>query len=283
VTVGVAVKVFDGIVLAADSATTLNLQDGSGNVVDHQVYNNAHKVFHLHRDLPIAGMTFGLGQIGNASISTLAKDLRQRLMGRDKSKGDWSVDSDTYKLESVAARVVEHMYEELYAPLHASGPTPPVLGFVVAGYSSESDQAEVWQITIEGTATPPVPVLIGSTTAYGWWAFAQPQPVGRLFNGIDDDLLTDILAMPGVDKADVIAKAKARQGNPALPPMPLADAIDLAHFMVDTTVGYRRFMPGTDTVGGPVDVASISRHEGFRWINRKYYYPTDLNPKDPHP
>ena len=39
-TVGAAVKVYDGIVLASDSATTLSLANGS-----HQVYNNANKIF----------------------------------------------------------------------------------------------------------------------------------------------------------------------------------------------------------------------------------------------
>ena len=51
-TVAVAVKVFDGIVLAADSATTLQLPAGGAHV-----YNNASKVFHLHRKLPVGAMT----------------------------------------------------------------------------------------------------------------------------------------------------------------------------------------------------------------------------------
>src|SRR4051794_25730890 len=54
-TVAVVVKVFDGIVVAADSATTLPLANGSA-----QVYNNANKIFHLHRRLPLAAMTWGL-------------------------------------------------------------------------------------------------------------------------------------------------------------------------------------------------------------------------------
>lgn len=51
-TVAIVVKIWDGIVLAADSATTLRLVDGSS-----QVYNSANKIFHLHRELPIAAMT----------------------------------------------------------------------------------------------------------------------------------------------------------------------------------------------------------------------------------
>jgi len=33
-----------------------------------------------------------------------------------------------------------------------------------------------------------------------------------------------------------------------------------------------------ETVGGPVDVALISKGEGFIWIKRKHYFDTELNP-----
>jgi hypothetical protein len=49
------IKVHDGLVLATDSAMTVQLQDGS-----HQVYNNADTIFNLHRRLPVAAMTWGL-------------------------------------------------------------------------------------------------------------------------------------------------------------------------------------------------------------------------------
>jgi hypothetical protein len=66
-----------------------------------------------------------------------------------------------------------------------------------------------------------------------------------------------------------------------IPAMPFADAINFAKYVVDTTVGYTRYVLGPDTVGGQVEVAGISRHEGFKWISRKHYYSPALNPKDP--
>jgi hypothetical protein len=62
------------------------------------------------------------------------------------------------------------------------------------------------------------------------------------------------------------------------PAMPLQDAIDLADYLVDLSIKYSRFMPGSPTVGGPVECAAISKHEGFRWIKRKHYYDQRLNP-----
>jgi hypothetical protein len=103
-TVAVWVKVYDGIALATDSATTVQLP-GS-----HQVYNNADKIFHLHRELPIGAMTWGLGQIGPASISTVSKSLRLRLMGRDPLSPHWELD-ENYTVERVAQRVAEMFCE----------------------------------------------------------------------------------------------------------------------------------------------------------------------------
>ena len=60
-------------------------------------------------------------------------------------------------------------------------------------------------------------------------------------------------------------------------PMPIQDAIDLAEFLVHTAINFSRFTPGAQVVGGPIEVAAITKHEGFKWIRRKHYYSTDLN------
>jgi hypothetical protein len=38
----------------------------------------------------------------------------------------------------------------------------------------------------------------------------------------------------------------------------------------------------TETVGGPVDVAAITKSEGFVWIRRKLYFDPALNPRYAH-
>ena len=67
------------------------------------------------------------------------------------------------------------------------------------------------------------------------------------------------------------------------PPMPIQDAIDLTEFLAETAVKHSRFTPGAATVGGSIEIAAITKHEGFKWVRRKYYYSRDLNPEeDPH-
>ena len=278
-TVAVAVKVFDGVVLAADSATTFQLQGGSA-----QVYNGANKVFHLHRDRPIGAMTWGLANVGSASIATLAKDLRRRLMGKDDLYPDWELD-DAYTVRQVAERLIEMVWGEVYQPEWEGKADCPFAGFLVVGYSGGEKQAEGWLVELDSAdkANPPAPVQSFDPTQSGWIAFGQPQATGRLFNGVDPFVASDVLAaVAPAQKPAVKQLLLDAQQMPAQAAMPFVDAIKLARFMVDVTAGYNRFLLGPDTVGGPVEVAGISRHEGFKWIERKHYYDGNLNPGSPH-
>lgn len=51
----------------------------------------------------------------------------------------------------------------------------------------------------------------------------------------------------------------------------------MAESLVNLTAFKRKVSYETDTVGGPIDVAVISKGDGFVWIKRKHYYPSELN------
>lgn len=53
---------------------------------------------------------------------------------------------------------------------------------------------------------------------------------------------------------------------------------ELAESLVSITSLRQRVSGDLETVGGPVDVALISKGEGFIWIKRKHYFDTELNP-----
>jgi hypothetical protein len=59
--------------------------------------------------------------------------------------------------------------------------------------------------------------------------------------------------------------------------MPIQDAIDLAAFMVETTIRFVRFNLRAETVGGPVELAVITKHEGLKWVQRKLFFTGELN------
>lgn len=277
VTVGIVVKVFDGIVLATDSATTVDL--GSGG---HQVYNSANKIFHLHRRYAVGAMTWGLGNVGTASIATLAKDLRRRLMGRDEAHTDWNLDGD-FTIQAVGERLIDMVWGELYSNVFAGQATAPILGFLVAGYSAGSLQSEAWVVQMDNPGQRPTLELAAGIDDSGWLAYAQPEATVRLLKGFDPQIfeaLSPHLTQAELTKVQAVLASQILDRQVVIPAMPFADALAFAKYLVDTTVGYRRYVLGPDTVGGQVEIAGISRHEGFKWVSRKHYYSPSLNPRD---
>lgn len=59
--------------------------------------------------------------------------------------------------------------------------------------------------------------------------------------------------------------------------MPKPEMARMAEALVNLTSIKRRVSRGMETVGGPIDVAVISRSEGFVWVHRKHYFPPELN------
>jgi hypothetical protein len=59
--------------------------------------------------------------------------------------------------------------------------------------------------------------------------------------------------------------------------MPKQDLAEFAEALVNLSSLQRRVHSGFETVGGPIDVAVISKSEGMVWVRRKHYFPQDLN------
>ena len=59
--------------------------------------------------------------------------------------------------------------------------------------------------------------------------------------------------------------------------LPKEELADMAESLVSLTSFKRRVTHDPETVGGPIDVAVISKGDGFIWINRKHYFDPALN------
>jgi hypothetical protein len=57
----------------------------------------------------------------------------------------------------------------------------------------------------------------------------------------------------------------------------IEDMANMAESFISLTSLMRRMSPHEETVGGPVDVAVISKGDGFIWINRKHYFKPEYN------
>jgi hypothetical protein len=61
--------------------------------------------------------------------------------------------------------------------------------------------------------------------------------------------------------------------------MPKQELANFAESMVNITSVKRKVSAEQESVGGPVDVAVISRSDGFVWVHRKHYFDAELNPR----
>jgi len=60
--------------------------------------------------------------------------------------------------------------------------------------------------------------------------------------------------------------------------LPKEELADMAEALVNLTALKRRVSLDAETVGGPIDVAVISKGDGMIWIKRKHYFDPALNP-----
>lgn len=59
--------------------------------------------------------------------------------------------------------------------------------------------------------------------------------------------------------------------------LPKDELAAMAETLVNLTAFKRRMTDEIETVGGPIDVAVISKGDGLVWIKRKHYFPKELN------
>jgi len=283
VSVALSLKVNDGVVLASDSAATLVAANQQGNTGVANVYNNANKICNLRKGFPVGAITWGSAGIGSSSISFLFKEFREIISGRNPDREEWAIDENTYTIEEIAEKLAEFIYEEKYLPAYGDRDEKPGLGFFVTGYSHSGDLAEEYEVTIsDGDLEGPTMVREKDEVGVTWRA--QGEAIHRLllgFSGNIEQVLKENLGIPSEQIGDVLTILRQTLTAPLVnAPMPIQDAINLAEFLVDLTVKFSRYSPGAPTVGGPIEIASITKHEGFKWVERKHYYGPELNPED---
>ncbi len=61
--------------------------------------------------------------------------------------------------------------------------------------------------------------------------------------------------------------------------LPKDELAAMAEAFVNLTKFRRRVTPVPETVSGPIDVAVITKGDGFVWIRRKHYFSPDINPR----
>jgi polyhydroxyalkanoate synthesis regulator phasin len=94
--------------------------------------------------------------------------------------------------------------------------------------------------------------------------------------------------MPGIDKLldklynywkDVQRKEYSDPVMEMVASLPKDELGTMAESLVSLTKFKRRISREQETVGGPVDVAVITKGDGFVWMKRKHYFAPEINPR----
>lgn len=280
-TICVSVKVGEGLVLAADSAVTLEALipmpgGGQANQII-QNFNFANKVAHF-KDYPIGVLNWGLATINARSLHSLIMEFEYTHPGLASNPG-YDVNTIATQLFDFLKAKYDAAYPVVAAPaIPVAAPNPavppvagrPVFGILVGGYSSNEFFAEMYKAEYpnEANLIPLRPVQNGQQNFGADW-FGLKDALIRLIKGFDLAAL-DQLINRGVDAA--IIQQWVNDAVSELPivfdGMPLQDAIDFAEYAAQVVIGRYRFGVGAQLCGGDIDIAVITPSR-FDWAQRK--------------
>ncbi len=243
-----SVTVHDALVIGADSQTTITASSADKQPVVMQSYQHAQKIHQIGR---LAVGAWGSGNIGPRSVGSVLSEFAE--------------EHESTSVQQTAETLSAHL-NRLAANFHERGLPQAQLGAIVGGYSDGSEFAETWEISVPETDAPKR-IVSPSDFSVHW--HGVPEIFARLVNGIDPVLHQISIALVDQESKEEWSRAvKLARGQYIFAGMPVQDAIDLTAFILQTTIGASRFLPGTPSCGGPLWIAVITKRGGFKWIDK---------------
>ena len=246
-TLVVVAKGVDGIALAADKRVTLPAPSGEPSYFD-----NATKLHTLNKSWNkwVGVLHYGAGTIGGRTPLSLLPEFEEELF------------PDRQTVLQYAS-----LLSDFFMDRDNSGANSDDAGFVIAGYDEGAPYGTVYHFTIPG-APAPEEVWPGE---FGMAWGGQGEIASRIVNGYDRNLPNRLLKYPNLSDEQRTEILKiADQDALAIPNNVLAlqDWVDWATFLVRATRTAQRLTTGSRGVGDAIDIATITRTEGFQWVQR---------------
>ena len=253
---GIVIKGPEGIVLAAESRVTLTAAQ-AGAAPLHVNFDNASKLLSFSQpNASIGAVTYGQAAIGLRTAHSFAPEF------------EGSLPAERLTVRDFACRLSQFFLTQWQATMPADY-TGPNMTFVVAGFNPDDPYGRVYSIDIPRS---PAPVEQNASPDFGITWGGQRELVDRLIQGYDfrlPDLAVSTLQLTPDQRAALLAAFQPLQMALPLAAMPLQDCVDLALFFVRTTISAQKLTVGIRGCGGPIDVATITRREGLRFVQRK--------------
>lgn len=266
-TICVAVRTAEGLVLAADSAVMLQgkVKTPGGDVPGIvQTFEFANKVARV-KDYPVGTMSWGIASIADRSIQSLIMEFEHGYLSRDENQ--------KYTVKRVADDLLRFLKGRYKAAYPSSRSGQPGLGLFIGGYSAGKFFSEQYEYEFPKSTRWEVirPNKPDGTPDFGANWFGQKDALIRLIKGFDRNAIQELVNR-GADQKIV---QKWLDDNVAELPlvfagMPLQDTIDFANYAVQVVIGQFRFSAGPPLCGGDVDIAVITPN-AFQWAQRKQW------------
>jgi len=264
---GIALKGPEGIVLAADSRVTLMTQMQFPNQPPCLIpasFDNATKLLRAKGHDYVAAVTYGAGAIGAQQPRTAHSFLPEfeRELGEDR----------VTVLEFATKIGGFFMRQWQASKMPITGNPENDMIFLVGGYSTNEAYGEVYEVHVPSNPTPVQKVPVGE---FGMVWGGQRGITDRIVQGFDSaamPVIYDALNIPKGQrdpaKLEVELKTKLQLKMP-IQFLPLQDCVDYAIFLIRATILLQKWIIDVRGVGGAVDVATITRTDGFRPVQLK--------------
>jgi hypothetical protein len=264
---GIAIKGSEGVVLAADSRVTL-FNPIQNQATPNQVlllpatFDNATKVLRVAGQDRVGAVTYGLGAFitaqGPRTMHSYIPEFEEKLKA-DKVGPNISTKEFAKRLSDFFKTLWDTVIKR-----------PPNAGeeinFLVGGFDERDAYGKVYLFVIPTKPAPQEQNQGDGQFGISWGG--QMDLVYKLLFGFDPELPAYVeseLKLPAGVMAPLRQKMEQRfaAGIP-YQFLPLQDCINLAIFLIQSTINFQRFRTTTVRgVGGHVDVATITKSEGF--------------------
>ena len=260
----IAFKGGEGIVLAADSRVTLTTTKQTGNKteVTHTHYDNTTKLFRINGNEHVGVATYGTGVIqdqnSHRTIQSYLPEFESQLTKRNEK---------LLAVDLFASRLGKFFLNKWNGAKMPEGGQP--LKFLVGGYDKNMPNGKLYEISIPAF---PEPKEI-NPNGFGPTIGGQSDIVQRVLTGFDVNLLAyaqEILELSDDKRMTLEQGLRGRLafGIP-YPLLPLQDSVNMAILLIRTTIEFQNLSLGMRGVGGPIDVATITPVEGFNFVQQK--------------
>jgi len=264
---GIAFKGPEGIVLAADSRVTINAEKKIND--DHTLFlpstfDNATKLLKINGHDYVGAVTYGLGAIGITEPRTAHSYLPEFEVALSKKN------EKRFSVEEFSRELSDFFMSQWKEMMPSDYMGDPLI-FLIGGYDEGTPYGKVFQVIVPNYADPQEKSAGQGVFGITWGG--QYEILTRLLSGFDPNLtlaIKDRLKLSDEQKQDLDQFLKPNFNLP-IPYqfLPLQDCVDLSIFLIRITVELQKWMIGIRGVGGVIDVATITRTDGFRYVQRK--------------